>query len=157
MPKPSPGHSPDPMAGVVDRLLAQLPGLQSEPKPTLGRARSAGQWTTPTVISGSGSTPPQPLRVWARVLLGLALAVMMGGWPYFKGCGLPLAGYLGSVLTVILAGTLAACAAWRYRSALAHLISLLILLFGLILATAELLPRIGYAVDRATWGCEKSP
>jgi hypothetical protein len=87
------------------------------------------------------------------VLLGLALGVMMAAWPYLKTCGLPLAGYLSAVVTVILSGLWAATASWRYRASLAHIVSLLILLYGVLLAGAEVLPRVGYAVDRATWGC----
>ena len=33
MPKPSSGREPDPMGRVVDRLLAQLPGLRAPPSP----------------------------------------------------------------------------------------------------------------------------
>jgi hypothetical protein len=94
--------------------------------------------------------------VWTRIVLGLALSVMMGGWPYSRACGLPLAGYLGAVLAVILAGSWAAMAAWKYRAGLAHIVSLLILFYGVVLAAAELLPRAGYSVDRATWGCEET-
>src|SRR5215208_3694825 len=124
MPKPSPGPKPDPMAVVVDRLLAQLPGLQSEPSTSGVRPRSAGQWTavTPNTRAEPGSQS-QVIGVWARVFLGLVLGAMMGGWPYLKSCGLPLAGYLGAVCTVILSGGWAAIAAWRRRAALAHIVS----------------------------------
>jgi hypothetical protein len=90
-----------------------------------------------------------------RLLLGLALGVMMGGWPYLRTCGLPLAGYLSAVITVIVSGTWAASAAWKYRAGFAHIVSLIILFYGIVLAAAELLPRTGYAADHATWGCEE--
>jgi hypothetical protein len=156
MPKPSPGPKPDPMAGVVDRLLAQLPGLSSEPHVSASRPRAAGQWSTPVSVPRTESTSQsQLIGVWVRVVLGLALGVMMGAWPYTRTCGLPLAGYLGAVLTVILSGTWAASASWKYRAGLAHVVSLIIMFYGILLAGAELLPRTGYASDRATWGCEK--
>lgn len=142
------------MAGVVDRLLAQLPGLQSEPARAGVRPRvAAAQWSTPGVTARTEPASQSQLGVWARVLLGLALGVMMAAWPYLKTCGVPLAGYLSAVLTVILSGLWAATAAWRYRAGLAHVVSLLILFYGILLAGAEVLPRIGYAVDRATWEC----
>jgi hypothetical protein len=157
MPKPSPGPKPDPMAGVVDRLLAQLPGLHSEPHISAARPRAAGQWTTPVSVPRTEPTSQSRLiGVWARVLLGLALGVMMGAWPYLTTCGLPLAGYLGAVVTVILSGAWAASAAWRYRAGFAHVVSLIIMFYGILLAGSELLPRTGYAVDRATWGCEEA-
>jgi hypothetical protein len=157
MPKPSPGPKPDPMAGVVDRLLAQLPGLHSEPHISAARPRAAGQWTTPVSVPRAEPTSQSRLiGVWVRVLLGLALGVMMGAWPYLRTCGLPLAGYLGAVVTVILSGGWSARAAWRYRAGLAHVVSLIIMFYGILLAGSELLPRTGYAVDRATWGCEEA-
>jgi hypothetical protein len=156
MPKPVPGPKPDPMAGAVDRLLAQLPGLQSEPYVSAARPRVAGQSSTSVTMARTESgSQNQIIGVWARVVLGLALGVMMGAWPYLKSCGLPLAGYLGAVVTVILSGWWAASAAWRYRAGLAQVVSLIIMFYGIVLAAAELLPRTGYAVDRATWGCEE--
>jgi hypothetical protein len=68
---------------------------------------------------------------------------------------MPLAGYLGAVVTVILTGGWAASAAWRYRASLAHIVSLIIVFYGIVLAAAELLPRTGYAVDHADWQCEE--
>jgi hypothetical protein len=78
---------------------------------------------------------------------------MMANWPYPKACGASLAGYLTAVVMVTLAGMWAATAAWKRRMALAHVVSLIILLYGLLLAGAEVLPRNGYSVDRATWEC----
>jgi hypothetical protein len=67
---------------------------------------------------------------------------------------MPLAGYLGAVVTIILSGAWAASAAWKYRAGVAQIVSLFILLYGIVLAAAELLPRTGYAVDHAAWQCE---
>ena len=143
------------MSGVVDRLLAQLPGLQSQPPSATGRTRGGAQWSTHTVTTGSGSIQPgNVLAVWVRVLLGLALGIMMGGWPYQNSCGRPLAGYLAAVLTVTLTGVWAASSAWKHRAALAHVVALIVLFYGILLGAAELLPRIGYATQQAHWQCE---
>jgi hypothetical protein len=144
------------MTGVVDRLLAQLPGLQGHQEP----ARPAP--FRPAVHSGvstsvtrtSETSQPQVIGMWIRVLLGLSLAVMMGSWPYARACGFPLLGYLGAVTTVMLAGTWAATASWRLRNGLAHTIALILIFYGMMLAGSELLPRTGYAVDQATWTCQ---
>ena len=156
MPKPLPGPKPDPMAGVVDRLLAQLPGLPGEPHVSAARSRPAGQSTTPVSLARSDSaSQSQLIGVWARVLLGLAVGVTIGaGWPYPRTCGMPLAGYLGAVVTIILSGAWGASAAWKYRASLAHIVSLFIIFYGIVLAAAELLPRTGYASDHAVWQCE---
>jgi hypothetical protein len=79
---------------------------------------------------------------------------MIAWWPYPRSCGFPLVGYLGAVTTIMLAGGWAAVAAWRYRASLAHIISMILVLYGIMLGAAELLPRTGYAVDHATWECQ---
>ncbi len=96
--------------------------------------------------------------VFARLVLAVALAVGMVFWPYVARCGAGLAGYMGAVLVVVAAGAWTAVWTWRHRSARAHVLSLLLVLWGLVLGTLEVLPRVGYAVptvDRpATWLCE---
>jgi hypothetical protein len=149
------------MASVVDRLLAQLPGLQQSPRSARTSSYPAVTSTYPgvtstvvaTPIRAPEITPKQWIGVWGRVFLGLALGVMLAGWPYMRSCGFPLLGYLGAVLTVILSGLTAAAAAWRHRLGLAHVVALVIVLYGFTLCAAELLPRTGYAVKHATWWC----
>jgi hypothetical protein len=146
------------MSGIVDRLLAQLPGLHdSDPVRATARPAVAQSGISySTVRAHQSASPRELLGVWARVLLGLTLAIMMAGWPYLRTCGLPLFGYLGAIVTVILAGGFAAVVAWRYRAGLAHVVSLIVVLYGFMMGAAELLPRTGYAVDRATWECQDS-
>jgi hypothetical protein len=162
MSKPPPHREPDPMASVVDRLLAQLPGLQGDSMAARSAPRAPAQSTATTTpfrvqYVSQSTTPGEVIALWGRVVLGLALGITMAAWPYLRTCGFPLFGYLCAVLTVIVAGTWAAVAAWRYRSGLAHVISLVLVLYGVMLVTAELLPRIGYAVDHATWQCQEAP
>jgi hypothetical protein len=82
---------------------------------------------------------------------------MMAAWPYGRSCGLPLLFYLGAILIVIVSGAWAAAASWRYRIGLAHIVSLTVLLYGITIAAAELLPRTGYAVNHASWQCDDLP
>ena len=158
MPKPTPPRGPqhDPMAGVVDRLLAQLPGLQGQPEPSRAPATRSSSSFGPMNIVPRPELSPQRrmLGMWFRVALALSLAVTLGWWPYNRSCGFPLLGYLSAVTTVIVAGIWAAMASWKVRSGLAHTIALILVLFGFVLAGSELLTRNGYAVDRATWQCE---
>ena len=155
MPKPPSQPSRDPMSGVVDRLLAQLPGLQNN-RDEIRRPVSRMGGPGPVVITSGRDVAPGtgPLGMWIRVLLGLTLAVTMGWWPYSRACGLPLFSYLGAVFIVLLAGLWAAVAAWRNRDALAHVISLTLIFYGILLTGSELLPRTGYAVQQATWTCD---
>jgi hypothetical protein len=71
-------------------------------------------------------------------------------WPYPKQCGVELAGYLAAVSAVTIAGLWSAVWTWRHRTARAHVLSLLLVVWGLLLGAMEVLPRVGYArVDAA--------
>jgi len=98
------------------------------------------------------------LGVALRLLLSTALAVGILFWPYEARCGIGLAGYLFAVSGVILGGVWSAVWSWRHRSGRAHLLSLLLTLWGIVLAAQEVLPRVGYANPQAagkpvTWTC----
>ena len=155
MAKPVPGREPDPMARVVDRLLAQLPGLQGGREPAPDAARRSYTPESRTVVFADTRSLEEPtlIGLWGRVALGVMLGVMMTGWPYFKDCGLPLFGYLTAVATVVMAGGWAAITAWKLQNGVAHIIALILLFWGLVLTADELLPRTGYAAAQATWQC----
>jgi hypothetical protein len=96
------------------------------------------------------------LAVAARLLLGVALGVGMLFWPYETRCGIGLAGYLAAVGVLVTAGVWSALWTWRHRTAKAHLLSLLLVLWGGVLGATEILPRIGYAKPdpaRTGWVC----
>lgn len=100
------------------------------------------------------------LGVFTRLVLSVALGVAMLFWPYSR-CGFGLAGYLGATGVLIIAGVWSGVWTWRHRSARAHVLSLLIILWGMLLAAQEVLPRVGYARPdtpaRATWSCLVTP
>ena len=93
------------------------------------------------------------LFTWLRLLLGLALGVAITQWPYTRGCGMPLFGYLVAVAGVIVAGLWSTVSSWRSRSALAHMLSIALFCWGGVLAAREILPRVGYARTTASWFC----
>ena len=93
------------------------------------------------------------MGAWLKTGLGVALGAFMPLWPYAHGCGLGLYLYLGAVLVVIVAGGWAGVASWKHRIAAAHILSLSVVLWGLILAAAQVLPRVGYAAAAAGWRC----
>ena|SRR5689334_2529911 len=98
------------------------------------------------------------LGVFVRLLLSIALGVGIAFWPYDARCGLGLAGYLAAIGVVTASGVWSAVWTWRHRSARGHLLSLLLVLWGVILGATEVLPRIGYAktdaLHPATWVCK---
>lgn len=139
------------MARVVDRLLAQLPGLQDaiQPAPPVFRS-STGEMR---VASGRYVEPPTLIGLWGRVALGLTLGVMMTAWPYYRECGLPLFGYLSALVAVVVAGGWIAVTSWKLRNVIAHVLALVLVFWGLALTADELLSRTGYAAVQATWQC----
>ena len=159
MPKPAPEPQPDPMTREVDRLLAGLANIGSHPDRD---HRPSGQAPSPSPIAKGGparrrstEAPSRGDRVglWARVLLGMVLGGAITQWPYPHGCGLLLLEYLGAVAMVMVTGAWIAVASWRLRSEGAHILALLIVLWGIVLAAEQVLPRIGYAAERASWRC----
>jgi hypothetical protein len=85
------------------------------------------------------------LAVLIRLTLSVALGVGMLFWPYDARCGLGLAVYLLSVLVVVGSGVWSGIWSWRHQSPRAHVLSILIVLWGLTLGAGEILPRTGYA------------
>jgi hypothetical protein len=79
-------------------------------------------------------------------------------WPYPARCGVGLAGYLAAVAVVTASGVWSSVWTWRHRASKAHTLSLLLILWGLILGSIEVLPRIGYAkpdlAHPAGWVCQ---
>jgi hypothetical protein len=96
--------------------------------------------------------------VFARLSLSVALGVGIIFWPYGARCGFGLAAYLGAVTAIVVSGVWSATWTFRHRAARGHILSLLLVLWGLVLGAAEVLPRAGYAIPTdahpATWGCE---
>jgi hypothetical protein len=89
-------------------------------------------------------------RTWG-VFLRLALATALGigvlFWPYDTRCGAWLAAYLTATLVVAIGGAWSAVWSWRHRSGRAHVLALLLIVWGGILTAMEVLPRVGYAKD----------
>ncbi len=99
--------------------------------------------------------PREWLGTWAKVGLGVlvGIGVAPGVWPYSHGCGLRLIFYLLGVTTVVAAGLWASVASWRRRLGFAHVVSQVLIVWGILLLTREVLPRIGSADAAALWLC----
>ena len=155
-PKP---ENKDPLAREVERLLKKLPGadpsLRGTPEPA---PRPPGVTTGPRPAFGRlPGLPAQPPReLWGlvgRVALAVALGVALSQWPYAAACGWSLLGYLAAVLALLLTAGWAALAAWRLHVGIAHAAALVVFFWGIVLAAEQVLPRVGYAAESATWRC----
>ena len=136
----------------VDKLLAKLP----EADPTLGRghptARSSQSGIPTARMTPAGGTR-SVAATWGRLGLGLLLGVGMLVWPYSHVCGAKLLFYGIGVFTLTVSGVWSAFASWKYRQGFAHLLSILLIIWGLVLVMGVVLPRIGYAGQEAVWFC----
>jgi hypothetical protein len=94
---------------------------------------------------------------WFWVGLAVLLAAALPLWPYGKSCGLQLFFYLGAATLALLAGATGAVNSWRTRRGFAHLISLLVIVVAGVMGAREVLPRVGYAAEAATWLCPATP
>lgn len=111
---------------------------------------------------GVGKSAIQPQRrfvalTWFWTALALILAVALPLWPNDKSCGARLVFYLGAAGIALLMGVLGALSSWSYRQGLAHLLSLLALVWAGIMGAREILPRAGYARQALHWACPEQP
>ncbi|HTE45656.1 MAG TPA: hypothetical protein VK636_10465 [Gemmatimonadaceae bacterium] len=151
----------------VDKQLASLSDEALLGPPQVPAARGqAGGGKAPAPAAGkaaaksapsSGERTTKAWAVYARLTLSVALGVAMVLWPYPARCGIGLAGYLAAVVVVVASGVWSSVWTWRHRAAHAHTLSLLIVLWGLILGSMEVLPRVGYAKPDlqhpTAWAC----
>ena len=138
----------------IDKLMASGARPESPPATAApGGSAPAPRGRAPAPAAEAGRRPRSVVFTWLRLLLGLAVGVGITQWPYERGCGLLLFGYLGAVAGVIVAGLWSTISSWRTRSAFAHALSLALMCWGAILGAREVLPRVGYARTRATWFC----
>jgi len=140
----------------IDQQLASLPTEAAVPARAQAQAGGASVGAGAATAAGV-STGTSTFGVMARFALVCTLGVAIAFWPYGARCGLGLAGYLGAVATLITAGVWSSIWTWRHRAAKAHTVSLLLLTWGLVLAAADVLPRVGYAKPTinhpAHWTC----
>ena len=135
----------------IDKQLESVSDEQLFPK-------SAAKTTPERQEIAEKQSRTSTLGVMMRLLLSVALGIGMIFWPYQARCGFGLLAYLFAVAVLIGAGGWSAVWAWRHRAGKAHVLSLLIVLWGTILGAQEVLPRLGYAkptLDHpSVWQCE---
>jgi len=141
-----------------DKELAKIDRqLESVSDAALFPAPSKGAPPTAAAKVAEQRRTTSTLGVFARLTLAVALGVAMLFWPYSARCGVGLAAYLGATAVVAVAGVWSAIWTWRHHAGRAHALALLLILWGLVLASLEILPRVGYATPTAEhpaiWAC----
>jgi hypothetical protein len=143
-----------------DQLLAANTASAAQAAPQAPQAPQSLQRPGATAGATSVAQPARPAtRMGSLLRVGLALALAVGivFWPYGTTCGWGLFGYLGGAALRVLAGLWSSVHTWRTRMGFAHVLALLLTLWGAGLGAREILPRIGYAainpLDPPVWLC----
>src|SRR5262249_36581732 len=121
----------------IDKQLASLPDEALMPaapdKQAKGAAGAARGGRAPS--APAESRPTTSFGVFARLTLALAVGIAMAFWPYPSRCGVGLIGYLGAVGVMTAGGVWASIWTWRHRASRAHLVSLAITVWGVLLGS----------------------
>ena len=123
----------------IDRQLESMSDAALIPAPAKGAPPAAKE----KVAAERAAT-----RTWGaflRLALATALGVGILFWPYSHRCGLGAAAYIAAITVVAAGGLWSSVWTWRHRTARAHVLSLLLVVWGVVLGAIELLPRVGYA------------
>ena len=146
----------------IDRQLESMSDsalIPSAPPPRGSAPAAPAAAAQRQVLAERAATRTWP--AFLRLALASALGVGILFWPYSRTCGLELSGYLAAVATVTAGGLWSSVWTWRHRTARAHVLSLLLVVWGLVLGGVEVLPHAGYArpdVARPTgWSCAAPP
>jgi hypothetical protein len=135
------------------KIERQYDGLPPEPSPVAARAQKMAErraredaMRQRALIGGAG-----------RLLLVATLLGALHWWPYATDCGPDLAALLGAQSMIVVGGLWTAVFAWRHRLAANHTIALVLLVAGLVLVAAQVLPRLGWVtiagMDATGWRC----
>jgi hypothetical protein len=142
----------------LKNIEREFEGLPPEPSPAFKKMQSEEQRRAQERTEQRAAM----IGASARLVLVFALFGALTIWPYANECGWGFIGYVGTEAVIVAGGIWVAFTTWKARLARMHALSLLIVLVGLTLIAAEVLPRTGYAnVDPKNppqlWCPEASP
>ena len=137
----------------IDKHINAMPADSPQPAGPRGSAPAL-----PAGAPAKEAPATHAFGVYARLGLAVLLGAAIMLWPYEAKCGAGLAAYLAALVVVVSGGVWASIWTRRHRAAKSHTLSLLIVLWGLVLGSIDVLPRIGYAKPTpqhpATWACK---
>ena len=154
----SPVGQEDPLSEInwaveLRKIEREFDGLPPEPTPEeLHKRRDSVKQDREQQETASAS-----FGVFFRLSLVACLGISLACWPYDVSCGFTLSAYLGAIVMLIVGGIWTAIATFEHQMPIRHLIGLGLVLWGLTLGAAQLLPRVGYATEApgrsTTWRC----
>src|SRR5215207_11286399 len=110
------------------KIEREFDGLPAEPTPVELRAQFEAERLV-AMEYGPGAVA----GAWMRLLLVAVLGVAVYVWPYPRACGTGLFAFGAAASVVVVGGVWAAVAAWCRLAARAHVLSLVVLAWGVAL------------------------
>jgi hypothetical protein len=150
---------------LMKKLPAADPYLKGTPlgtKTTSGTMpRARASLVRPNYVSPETSVPAMRAQgaqidtalMWIIVASSVGLGAALTQWPYASSCGWSLGFYLAALGAQMVVSGWGALATWRVANAYGHVLSLIALFWGIVLAAEQILPRVGYAATEAVWRC----
>lgn len=145
----------------IDKQLASISDEQLVAEKRAAQTRPAAG--PPSAVAGpqapARSVAPERgrWRGWVQTAVAVGAGASLMFWPWPPRCGVPLYGFVGACAGVSLLGMWSAHGTWKHRLGIAHMLSLGVVLWGLVIGAREVLPRVGYAIPDATrgasWSC----
>ena len=154
----------------IDKQLASVSVAQLLADRSAVPAGTAGKGAAPVGKGAPAAAAPAARAAakepgawfsWLKVLLAVGAAASLMFWPWPARCGIPILGFTAATGGVALLGIWSAVGTWKHRLGLAHVASLAVTVWGLLLGAREVMPRIGYAIPTlerpGQWSCDGLP
>ena len=124
----------------LKKIEREFDGLPPKPSPAAARARREAEQSE----AERREELNLALGASVRLLLVLMLGIAIIFWPFARECGKGLMSYLAATAVIILGGLWSSAWTWRARIGSAHALAVVVLIWGMALTAAEVLPRMGY-------------
>jgi hypothetical protein len=138
----------------IERAFDGLPPLPPVPSPAQLKARRASERRT----LERTLERQERIAIWigtgGRFGLVIALSAAINFWPYGHACGVGLMSFMFAEVLIVVGGLWTVAWTWQHRMVRAHGIAMAMVAWGLVLLTAQVLPRVGYAAQAAQWWCK---
>jgi hypothetical protein len=127
-------------------------GAMPRARASLVRPRHDSPETAVPAMRAQGAQIDTAL-MWIIVAASVGVGAALTQWPYASICGLSLGSYLGAIGVQLVVSGWGAIATWKVANPYAHVLTLIALFWGIVLAAEQILPRVGYAASEAVWRC----
>ena len=146
------------LASVSDeQLLAQNNTTQRAPLTAPSGGKSAPAPKASAALAAPARSP-RSWVAWVQLTVAIAAGVGLWFWPWATRCGLNALSFTAATGAVTALGLWSAVGSWRHRQGIAHILSFVVMIWGLVLGAREVLPRMGYAIPTlarpAGWSCD---